>query len=295
MTEILKKRKNIIIDGTVTNLIQNCPYKLFLAQEMNLRPNVNATPLEEGDLLHKMLEDYYKSVNDNPMLVLTSSEYEATVQKSVEVGEEHGLTQELLPAEQDEVMHQFREVTKHYRNDGWKIIEVERPFIKELYQDEDLRILYTGKIDLIVEDPQIGICVVDHKKTKRNERPSTLSNQFTGYSWATEIQYVIVNKVGFQKTLTPEERFKRHVLFYTEDMWNQWVTDTIWWGKMYAYHIEEGVWPRNLTSCDKYGGCIYQRICEAGTEEGRAAIINTEFKVGEHWDPTKVLALKEIT
>lgn len=291
-------RKNIIFDSQILNSVQLCAYKTELTFGKNLQPIQKAEPMEEGDLLHKMFEFYNSKLKENPAIVYEDS-WENLVKEATELGGRYSVELSLNAAEVDSVIYQFTEYTKFTRMDGVKVLEVEKPFIIELYQDDQLGIYYTGKIDRYTETPNFGLVPRDYKKAAQNRRPSSLSNQFTGYAFATwpkdaNIHYVIVDKVGFQKTLPPEERFRSYPLAYTMDMIDDWKENSIWWGKQYAYFLETGTWPKNRTSCDKYGGCIFEDICASATEEARLHKLNTEFIVGEKWDPTKVLRKKEV-
>jgi len=57
---------------------------------------------------------------------------------------------------------------------------------------------------------------------------------------------------------------------------------------MLNYHMEEDSWPMNLTSCDKYSGCIFQGICER-EQSVRDYVIERDYKKGEEWDVAKAL------
>jgi hypothetical protein len=288
------KKNNIIFDGSILNEVSLCGQKYEFSHERNLRPvEGKATPLEEGDLLHHIFEKYYKAIRDRGVeIVYDNDKFKSLIDECVAFGEEYSLEKNLTPDEASTVIFQFQEYAKHYRMDGVSVKVVEEPFITPLHEEEDLAIFYTGKIDLIGEVPNFGPCIMDHKKAARTQVPSSLSNQFTGYSFATGIRLVMINKVGFQKTLAPEDRFKRYPLYYTESQIQRWKENTIWWGRQLAFYIENNTWPENRTSCDKYGGCIFSPICEAGTEEAREWIIKSRFVVGEPWDVTASLSEK---
>lgn len=287
----MTEKKNIIFDGSILNEVQLCAARAQFSHELNLRPAEGpATPLEEGDLLHHILENYYNGIkNKGVELLYDNSSFDAFIEQCVSDGETYAVNKNLLPQEVSTVIYQFQEYVKHYRMDGLTIKEVERPFIVPVYEDDEITISYTGKIDLIGDAPNFGTSIIDHKKSSRTQVPSSLSNQFTGYSFATGIRMVIVNKIGFQKTLSPEDRFKRYPIFYTDNQIERWKKNTIWWGLQYAFYIENDTWPENRTSCDKYAGCIFTPICEASTQEAREWIMTTRFITGEPWDVTKVL------
>lgn len=284
-------RKNIILDSQILNSIQACPLKTDLSFNKDLRPNITATPLEEGDLLHKMMESYYSQLKDclDNSIVYDNEKFKSTLEQAISAGEAHYLTLSISPKEASDVIYQFKENITFHRLDGWKILEVEKAFIKELYKDNNLGIFLTGKIDVIVDIPNFGVSVVDHKSSKRNQDPDPLSNQFTLYSWATDLKKVMINRVGFQKTLTPEERFRRQPLYYTDEQTERWLLNTIWWCKFYYFCLENDSWPENRTSCDKFGGCIFSKVCQSATEEGRINRLKSDFTKSEKWDITRHL------
>jgi hypothetical protein len=281
---------NIIFDSQILNAVQACAEKTRLNFRLNLILPNKATPLEEGDLIHQMFEHYNKGLiaGNNQELIYDNARWNALVAESEALGEAASITMSLSPAEASEIIYQFKEYVTHFRMDGVRVLEAERPFIKELYSDDQIRIFYTGKIDRMTDTPNFGVVPRDYKSGRRREAPEPLSNQFTGYAWATGSRVMIVDKVGFQKTLKPEERFNIYPLLYPPSAIKEWIEDTIWWGKQYAFFIETNTWPRNRTSCDKYGGCTYIPVCKA-SEEARAMVMQNEFIIGDDWDPTAVL------
>lgn len=290
----MTEKKRLIFDSQILNSVQMCAARTDMYFEKNLRPPTPAMPLETGDLFHKMMECYYKNLKEHGTEITYSNEnFEKLLETCIEVGQEHSVTLSLQPSEVEEVIYHFTKSCKFHRMDGIIVKDVESAFIVPIYDGEDLAIYYSGKIDLIANLPNLGDVVIDHKTMRRNSDPEPLSNQFTGYSFATGIKTVVINKVGFQKTLKPEQRFVRPAIFYTEHLWEQWRADTIWWGRQYAFYLETGEWPRNRTSCDKFGGCLFMPICNAATEEARDWLMKTSYVVGEAWDPTAVLKEKE--
>jgi len=95
---------------------------------------------------------------------------------------------------------------------------------------------------------------------------------------------IFVNRIGFQKTLAPSVRFQRIPLSYPTPRITEWRYWAVYWIKLYQFYLENGIWPPNFTSCDKYGGCIYQNVCEAipDAREDRIAVL---FRKGERWSP----------
>jgi hypothetical protein len=156
---------------------------------------------------------------------------------------------------------------------------VEEPFSIVLYENANyvvdpknpgLRIMFEGLVDLVAELPNQPLCVFDHKSESRKSTPYKLSHQFQGSAFAFKVDTVVVNKVGFQKTLPEKERFRRIFLDYTNTpLLHEWRLDAI---KKVLEAIERHKrealtqkpdWPRNRTSCDKYSGCVFQEVCAA--------------------------------
>jgi hypothetical protein len=191
----------------------------------------------------------------------------------------------------EEDIRQFRENILYWQRDGWKILEVEQSFSKVLYERPDapgkevIRILYEGIIDLIVEHPSpAGIYVVDHKSASRKSTPAKTSNQFMGYCWSLGMNQIIINRVGFQKTLPASERFQRLFISYENELLKEWVQQAVYWAQVLASYMDNNYFPPNFTSCDKYAGCIFQQVC--GTiPQVRDFKLQSFYYQGEPWSP----------
>jgi hypothetical protein len=238
-----------------------------------------------------MFELYNLAFRDYRTEILYGSnqEWDRILKACEEFGQRYSVELNISQEDCDAVIYNFLEWTKFNRNDGVEILEIELPFMVELFKDEELAVYYTGKIDRFTNTPNFGNIPRDYKKAGQRKEPEHLSNQFTGYCYATGSNIIAVDKVGFQKTLEPDKRFLSYYLHYNDFQKEQWKQDTIWWARQYAFYIQENTWPRNRTSCDKYSGCIYRPICDATDDEIRDRIIKTKYTVGDKWDPTKVL------
>lgn len=264
------------IDSQWLTAIQTCGRYMNYKLIQNLRPQQKPEALEKGDLLHKMLALYYEQrragVNFQEALNLALAE-----------GQRHAATLSVSITTCEEVIFQFTEYCKYRTDDGWRPLEVERPFTRVFFEDDNIIIHYTGIVDLIADTPA-GVSVVDHKSTSKNYEPSLLNNQFFGYSWAFEIPNVIVNLIGFQKTYGPEKRFQRHVLNYPKSLVEDWRIEAVR-SIITAYKwIEKDSFPANFTACDKWGGCEYAQICRS-TPDAREWKASAFYVKGEPWNP----------
>lgn len=289
-------KKVIVADSQILNTVMSCGRKTKLEFKLNLRPHKKAMALEKGDLIHRMLHPYYYGrianpkphhlmVGDNPhpYAKFIGMPFKELVDTCCEIGRLASFDMDLEPEYRNECIKQFREYAFHFAGDGWISLEVEQPFSRTLYEDEQLIILYEGIVDLMADGP-LGRIVVDHKSASRRENPSDLSNQFMGYCWALDSARLIVNRIGFQKTLSAGERFQRIVMNYPEGRINEWQYWAVYWLKVYAFYAENDVWPPNYTSCDKYSGCIFQQICTR-IPEAREYTMQTKYKIVEPWSP----------
>jgi len=293
-------KKVIVADSQILNTVMACGRKTKLEFKLNLRPNKKAEEIEKGDLMHRMLHPYYYGRITNPKehhLFMTVDgnkmphpyaqfiglPMKDLVDTCTEIGRLASFDMDLEPEYRNECIKQFRAYAFHFAGDGWITLEVEQSFTRKLYEDDQLIILYEGIVDLVADGP-MGRIVVDHKTASRRETPSDLSNQFMGYCWSLDSPRMIVNRIGFQKTVSESERFQRIVMSYPQgriDEWQYWAT---YWLKVYAFYAENDVWPPNYTSCDKYAGCIFQQICTR-IPEAREFTMQTKYRVVEPWSP----------
>lgn len=297
-----------VFDSSVENDIQACARKFEFAHVNNWRPlSGKAFALDRGSMLHDMLALYRILIKlswkggDATCLTVSEAQFlqenktdakvypwTEIVERAIFLGRHYmAVRSENLDIEDgEEVIHQFAEYCDFYQDDGWQPLEVEAAFSRILYESKELILVVEGRIDLIT-DSRSGRTVVDSKSSSRRKESILLSNQFICYAWAADVPSVTVDKIGFQKTLKPKERFQRHILSYPKELKEEWRDWAIYWGKMAVHYIKEGIFPPNYTSCDKYGGCIYLPICST-TPAARQWKASTLFKVGEQWSPQNV-------
>lgn len=289
------------VDSQVLNMIQMCAKKTQYSFIYNLQPHEKEESLEKGDLMHKMLEVYYSmKLPEGPDLnsqlwqelqvAAAISPGEDVVNTGIDAGLYFASTMSIPSEVSQEVIDQFKAYCEYYAHDEWSPRAVEEVGSKVLFESDELKIVYSFKIDLVAEKGRI-IAPFDHKTSARRQEPSSLSNQFIGYCYALETDHIIVNKIGFQKTLKPADRFQRYILTIDKTRIEEWIRNAIYWTLQYAQYQDDDFYPMNLTSCDKYSGCIFKRICESDPES-RGWKIERDFTTVEKWDVAKTLELK---
>jgi len=172
-----------------------------------------------------------------------------------------------------------------YRNDSWVPLFAEEVRGDILYEDDDIRILWKAKLDLGVDTNQ-GIFPVDHKTMSQRRETNSMNNQFIGQCLIMKTRNVVINKIGWQTTLKPEEKFTRAVLSYSADRLMEWQSEIL---PFYAYQLltfeEAGYYPPRFDHCEgKYGPCPFLNVCEADRNM-REEELRLNFTKVEEWNP----------
>lgn len=295
------EQKIFTFDSQILNTFQSCARKYQYSFIDLVHPVQKAEALEKGELIHRFFEAYYSlqlagfKFNTPYWRDLLEAGFEIPSDRgfpsiqsfSIKAGQFYASRMDLPSEEVFDTTYQFREYTNYYQKDVWNPLAVEEVGSKVIYDTEAVKIIYNFKIDLVAEHGNV-IAPFDHKTSRRRQEPSSLSNQFIGYCYGLGVNNIVINKIGFQKTLSPSQRFNRFILTIDDDRIEEWRKNTIWWAfeMMRAQSAEH--YPMNFTSCDKYSGCIFCPICETDPES-RQLKIDRNFMVGEKWDVAKEL------
>jgi len=303
-------KKNVIMDATTLSSLMSC------ARYMDLRFNHRfastkgkSNSLEVGSLIHKVLEVYYKhkikgfdSKTSVGQALAAGQLYiigcphcsimEGTPSCGHEIGDYPGLSNTPENNERFTIGWRFaidtcEQYFEHYKGDSFIPLQAEHVKGDVLYEDDEIRILWKAKFDLIIDTNQIGIVSMDHKTFKQRRDKSTLSNQFLGQCMLLKSRNVIVNKIGLQTTLKIDERLSREVVSFTSDRLIEWQGEIL---PYYAYKLiqfqESEYYPPNYTHCDNmYGSCMFKSVCESNRDM-REEVLRNEFQLAPVWDPT---------
>lgn len=277
--------KIYVVDSQILNTASSCQRQAHYTFDKNLEPIIKPDYFEKGDMLHQMLAEYYKLRKHKSRWQQNNKSHLDIINICINIGRRAAVKMTLKIETIEEVVNTFTEYATHFINDGWdNVIAVEQVASKILYQDDLMTILYQGKLDLVISMPQIPILPIDHKSSSRRGTPNYLSNQFQGYCWLLNVNNIIINKIGFQTSLKPAEKFERPIMSYSPPTLEEWQQQAIYWIKKYIADGEIGFYPPNYTSCDKYAGCIFQKVC-ARTEDARDFKLATLFQEkSEKWD-----------
>lgn len=272
----------IVVDSQKLNTIQSCACKYDFNFNENLSPIHKAEPLERGSLIHHMLETYYSMHKYRQRWPIHFNQRKIR-QICERVADYFAVKMELSIEDVDDTFRVFKEYIEYYWAEPHQTLAVENVGSKVMYEDEELVIIYETKIDWIWSLPQIPLMPTDHKSSGRRGDVEDLSNQFIGYCWMLNVRNLMVNKIGFQTTVKPKDKFERHIKSYPLPIIEAWVENSVWWIKQLRHHEAANVWPLNLTSCDKYSGCIYKPIC-LSPAESKEFKKRQLYQVTEPWD-----------
>ena len=313
MDIIPEAKKNVIFDATLLSSLMSCGrYLDFRFNHRFVSVKGKSNSLEVGSLIHKVFEVYYKHkingfnnsasvgagltagrlyINGCPHCadVTESSEPLACKHEPQEYPGLHN-----TPEENEGYNTGWRfalqtceEYFTMYKNDAFIPLSVEQVKGAVLYEDDEIRVLWKAKFDLIVDTNQIGIVSMDHKTFKQRRNKTKLSNQFLGQCHLLKSRNVIVNKIGLQTSLKISERLTREIVSYSADHLNEWQSEILpYYAYKYIQFSESGYWPPDYTHCDNmFGACAFKGVCES--DRGmREEELRLNFIKAPVWDPT---------
>ena len=255
------------------NTMQLCWKKYDYSYVHNLIPIDKQVYWERGSLVHTFFKYYYREKmngrwKDDP------SQQGIVLDEATSICRRDAVDMALSIKQTEEYIKVSRENLIHNSQDGMVVFAVEEPFSKIIYERPDtearegVQILYEGIVDLLASLPNTDLMVWDHKTESRKSTSTVMDNQFAGESWAFNVSAVVVNKIGMQSSLKLAEKFQRPILDFTPELIDEWKRDTI---KTILEAVERhkrdsdgnGDWPRNRTSCGKFGSCVYISVCQA--------------------------------
>ena len=280
---------NIVLDASMLDMFSLCEERFRLRYIENKVLPTKAKQLDRGSLVHTGQEAYYKALQQGfAMNPAVDAMCTAVMQSAA--SEESDLPMD----EVDRVIRVLKEHAYYWQatDQSYEILAVETPFTYVLHEDDEVKIVMAGKIDLLVNDhPKYLNLVIDHKSYERDYPLKRLSHQFINYAYAVQSNILLVNRIGFQKTLKPVEKFKRIPLSYDELFFEQWKEDVRTIVDRYIHCVGTQQFAKNYTSCDKfYRECEYLRVCESSGKPAKLYKLANDYNTIDPWDVTQILS-----
>ncbi len=280
---------NVVLDATMQDTFMMCECKFNYRFNMNKVPVDKAPQLDRGSLLHHAFESYFLSLK-------ARTEFKDRIDKSLAVFDKESINTNFKSDEVQRFKDVFVESCNVFRDrdESMEVLAVEQPFSYILHEDENIKIVMIGKIDLLVNEPGYENLPYDHKSYERDYPLDRKANQFCNYTYACQSNYLIVNRVGMQTTIAPNKKHKRVPLSYDPLFHEEWKKNTIKWAYRYLDCVVENEWPMNTTSCNKFNRlCEYTEVCESSGLDAKMYKLESQFDDAEVWDVSKTLGKKE--
>jgi len=281
----MTEKLNIVMDISQYDTFRLCERKYSNRYRRLKVPITKAAPLDRGTLIHLAAESYYEDIKNGV-------NYYDAVTKALSAVRSAGVDTDLEVDDILRVIDVMEEYFDYWRvaDQQFQIVEVEKSFLYLLHETEEWKFFLSGKIDLIINDNRYTNLPIDHKSFERSYPTGRMSNQFKNYVNALNSNYLLVNKIGLQKTVPAHEKFTRVPLSFDHlylDQWKRNITAVI---EHYVDCLINNYWPQNETSCDKFNRkCEYYDVCDSSGESAAEHKLMTLFIDGEPWDVTKGL------
>lgn len=286
-------KTTLVFSASSFDLYEWCERKYQYAHIMrkSLPMTEKPLPLDRGTLGHIGMESYF---NDLSQGVHYNDRMHSALYKIKEAAADPKNSNIDITEELPILVKAFTESCDFWRfeDEHLEILAIETPFDYVLYEDDYVRIIISGKVDLLVNKPAIGggssytNLPYDHKFVTRDFPVDNLSNQFINYCVPTGSSYLVVNKIGMQKTLKPEEKFKRIPLSYDPLIIQQWkdnVTEVII--NKYLPSVITQSFPMRFINCRKFGRlCEFYPVCSSSGEAAKKFKLEMMYVERAPWD-----------
>ena len=299
MTDIIQQPKaNIILDASKIDLFETCPARYNFRHNHNRGLSVEhkSSALDLGSLAHEGLGVYFEKLAEG---MHYDDRMNACLMKIREKSSNPDESNS-EPEDVNRLLSAVEQSCDYWRaedENSLEVLAVETPFAYVLYEDDVVRIIISGKIDLLVNFKGIGRNAsyerlpIDHKTFSRDSMLLRKSNQFINYCSAVGSNYLVVNRIGLQKSLKAEDKFKRLPLSYDPIYIADWKNNlTKMLLQEYLACVAEEYWPEKPTSCNKFNRlCEYYSICDSSGQDSKDSKLENEYVLQTPWDVTRPL------
>jgi hypothetical protein len=305
------------INSSSLGILQSCPRKAQYALHMDLARATQAPALLFGSAIHAAMEVFYAGTSEERTLPtnmtknldlmaggVIPNETEHLVYRATRAFIDKAAPLATLPAAGARSIQNGIWTLGHYFNtyidDPYEVYcDDQGPFIErrletQLYNDNSLRIILFGTIDLALRNKANGqILVCDHKTSSRigpdffnRLKPN---HQYTGYLYLahkeTDLNTDTFLVNGIEVKAKPKTargsnpKFVRQPTKRTAQDFKEFENSVIYYVEQYLGWCNAGVFPMgHVDACAMYGGCGFHEVCSAH-ESIRENIIANSFIV----------------
>lgn len=287
----------LVIDNSRLECFTTCPR---LAQYRILDKKTfskSRIALEFGKAIHKALEVRYVQTDINNETGLLDAQVQV-LQKEFE--------QIVVPPDDfrtlDRAIETMQLYNAYYSRESFKVLAyngkpfVEQSFAVPLGQVGGYKVIWTGRIDMLVEDDQ-GIFIFDHKTTSvlgtTFFKDFVLASGVTGYNYSVRkilgkpVRGTIINAIANRKgskSGTPTE-FSREKVYQLDQHLKEWEQDMLHIASDFLHNIKRGYFPKHTKWCmGKYGACEFFEVCSLPPEQ-RNILLNSDMYATDNWSP----------
>lgn len=287
--------RTVALDSQIASAIQDCETLANLQFIEDWQSTVKKEAFEKGDIGHIALKHFYTTI-----MVAQGLNAEDKLDKLQLIRESLNTASSVIP-EQNIPVEEAERIVRitegyfhHYQGEYLKVIAVERPFSKVLFEGEveinkrveQLRIVYEGIIDLLAETDLNGLTVFDHKTQGSDYQLIARDNQFTGYAWAFNTNWVIGNRIGLQKSEPKHGRYRRQILSVSDPVKEQWRKNLVRSVVRFLNSLENNDFEMNFAHCKVWGGCPFIDVCNvAHDKDVQLHVLMQSFFKGKKWSP----------
>jgi hypothetical protein len=292
---------SLFVDNSFIELITACPWKGFASGVLRRRLSSEQPALRFGGHIHAALayryrmEAFGKQWSEDIQTRILSTRFGATPCETEDWRNLENAQAVIHAYNEKYLLETFDIQTGGPHN----LPMVERPFACVAGEVRGRKIIYTGRIDLLIRDGQ-QCFVVDHKTTSMLGdsywKDLQMSEQQRGYCWAMrevtgeEPTGYLMNILACRKpTKTGKAIEFARQRFFTKvppDQLDEWHANMLDQVDMFLYHYERGCFPRYHSGhcVHKYGECQFYKVCELPPASRDAALASSAY-TDNTWTP----------
>lgn len=303
----MNEKFTLTLDSSQIHEFQMCPLKWWYNYRENLRlAGMPTIAPDKGTLIHSLCDLYYtfRWLDPNGNKLLQANE-------AINIFKSNNMTKSLFPLDNGELETFLCErfilyANRYFFNDfilpSTKESPVELGFSKLLYEDQYVRFIVEGRIDLMNIIIGDKLCFTDHKTQERENILYSYKPQFKTYAWATGCEYGMVNYIGLQKNVNTKEEiarsFKRQLIHFDKwmiDEWEKKMLSIFWKITQVLWAMKGGEGDFYIHRNDSYCGGVYDShpcqfvsICETGDWNMKQELKKFKYNTVKPWSPWSI-------